>query len=90
VDGGLSYGSLMELALSIKLGANANYNNIVNLLYINVVGNAPSLGDLNYYVKLLQQGIYTQSSLGMLAADSAINAGNIDLIGLAATGLEFV
>jgi hypothetical protein len=90
LDGGLSYGSLMELALSIKLGANANYNNIVNLLYINVVGNAPSLGDLNYYVKLLQQGIYTQSSLGMLAADSAINAGNIDLIGLAATGLEFV
>lgn len=90
LDGGLSYGSLMELALSIKLGANANYNNIVNLLYINVVGNAPSLGDLNYYVELLQQGIYTQSSLGMLAADSAINAGNIDLIGLAATGLEFV
>lgn len=90
LDGGWSYGSLMELALSIKLGTNANNNNIVDLLYTNVVGTAPSLSDLNYYVELLQQGIYTESSLGMLAADSAINAGNIDLIGLAATGLEFV
>jgi hypothetical protein len=90
LDSGWSYGSLMELALSIKPGANASPNDIVNLLYTNVVGTAPSLSDLNYYVELLQKGIYTESGLGMLAADSAINAGNIDLIGLAATGLEFV
>lgn len=90
LDDGMSYSNLMELAINAKLGANANYTDIVNLLYTNVVGNAPLVSDLNYFVGLLQNNIYTEASLGMLAADTTLNAGNINLIGLAATGLEFV
>ena len=90
LDDGMSYSNLMELAINAKLGANANYTDIVNLLYTNVVGNASLVSDLNYFVGLLQNNIYTEASLGMLAADTTLNAGNINLIGLAATGLEFV
>lgn len=90
LDGGMSYSSLMEFAINTKLGANVSDNDIVNLLYTNVMGNAPSTSDLNYYVGLLLNGTYTEADLGILAADSTINASNINLIGLATTGLEFV
>ncbi len=90
LDGRMAYSNLMELAISTKLGANASNNDIVNLLYINVVGTAPSPSDLHDYVVLLQNGAYTEAGLGILAADSTINASNINLIGLATTGLEFV
>ncbi len=90
LDGGVSYSNLMELAISTKRGVNASNNDIVNWLYTNVVGTAPSTSDLNYYVGLLQNGAYTEVGLGILAADSTINASNINLIGLATAGLEFV
>lgn len=90
LDGGMSYNGLMELAINTKLGAHASDTAIVNLLYTNVVGAAPATSDLNYYTGLLQNGSYNEGSLGILAADSTANAEHIHLIGLAATGLEFV
>lgn len=90
LDGGMSYNDLMELAINTKLGAHASDTAIVNLLYTNVVGAAPATSDLNYYTGLLQNGSYNEGSLGILAADSTANAEHIHLIGLAATGLEFV
>ncbi|MBS0298523.1 MAG: DUF4214 domain-containing protein [Proteobacteria bacterium] len=90
LDGGMSYSDLMELAINTKLGADASDTEIVNLLYTNVIGAAPTASDLNYYVGLLQNGSYTEASLGILAADSSANTDHINLIGLAATGLEFV
>ncbi|PSJ16191.1 DUF4214 domain-containing protein [Nitrosomonas supralitoralis] len=90
LDGGMSYSSLMEFAINTKLGVSVSNNDIVNLLYTNVMGSAPSISDLNYYVGLLRDGTYTEAGLGILAADSTINASNINLIGLATTGLEFV
>lgn len=90
LDDGMSYSNLMELAINTKLGADASYTDIVNLLYTNVVGTAPPANDLNYFVELLQNSTYTEASLGILAADTTINIGNINLIGLATTGLEFI
>ena len=90
LDGGMSYSNLMELAINAKLGADASDTDIVNLLYTNVVGNAPSASDLNYYVGLLQSNIDTEASLGMFAADTTFNTVNINLVGLAVTGLEFI
>ncbi|MBV6448059.1 hypothetical protein [Nitrosomonas sp.] len=90
LDSGMSYSDLMELAINAKLGAHADDTAIVNLLYTNVFGAAPTASDLNYYVGLLQNGSYTEASLGILAADSTANANHINLVGLAATGLEFV
>ncbi|QOJ22171.1 MAG: hypothetical protein HRU77_12380 [Gammaproteobacteria bacterium] len=90
LDGGMSYNDLMELAINTELGTHADDTAIVNLLYSNVVGTTPSASDLNYYTGLLQNGSYNEASIGILAADSTANANHINLIGLAATGLEFV
>jgi len=90
LDGGISYSDLMVLAINVKLGADTSYTDIVNLLYTNVAGAAPSESDLNYFVGLLQNGTYTKASLGILAADTTLNASHINLVGLSTTGLEFV
>ena len=90
LDSGMSYSDLMELAINAKLGAHADDTAIVNLLYTNVFGAAPAASDLNYYVGLLQNGSYNETSLGILAADSTANTDHINLTGLATSGLEFV
>ncbi len=90
LDGGMSYSDLMELAINTKLGVNADDAAIVTLLYTNIVGTAPAASDLNYYTGLLQNGSYNEASLGVLAADSTANIDHINLVGLAATGLEFI
>ncbi len=90
LDGGMSYLNLMQAALNAKLGAGASNATVVNLLYTNVVGSAPGAADLAFYVGLLNNGTYTAASLGVLAADTALNTVNINLVGLATSGLEYL
>ncbi len=90
LDGGMSYPALMQAALGAKLGAGFSNTAVVNLLYTNVVGSAPGAADLAFYVGLLNNGTYTAASLGVLAADTALNTDNINLVGLANSGLEYL
>jgi FG-GAP-like repeat/RTX calcium-binding nonapeptide repeat (4 copies) len=90
LDGGMSYSDLMQLALNAKLGVNANNAAVVNLLYTNVMGSAPGPGELALYKGILDSGAYTQASLGVVAAEHAVNQANINLVGLASTGIEFI
>ncbi len=89
LDGGMSYASLMQLAINARLGANAGNTAVVDLLYTNVVGVAPGAAERALYVGLLDSGAHTQGSLGVLAADTAQNQSSVNLVGLAATGIEF-
>lgn len=88
LDGGMSYESLMSLALTAA-GA-TTHEAVVNRLYTNVVGVEPSDAALAQYVGLLDNGTHTIGSLGVLAADLALNTQDINLTGLSQTGLEFV
>ncbi len=90
LDGGMSYLDLMQLALNAQLGVGASNAAVVNLLYTNVVGTPPPAGELAFYQGLLDSGAHTQASLGVLAADTALNTTNINLVGLAQTGVEYV
>lgn len=90
LDAGTSYEALMGLALQVALGSGASHAQIVERLYTNVVGNAPSAGELAYYTGLLDDGSYTPAALGVMAAETSFNANNINLVGLGQTGLEFV
>ena len=90
LDGGKSYQDLMQLAIDANLGPGASHLAVVNLLYTNVAGVAPPPADRDYYVALLDSGAFTAASLGVLAADHDLNTGNINLTGLAQTGIEFV
>ena len=89
-DAGMSYIDLMQLAIGAKLGGRSSNADVVNLLYTNVVGSAPDAETLAYFKGLLDNGSFTQGSLGVLAADTSINITNINLVGLALTGVEFV
>jgi Ca2+-binding RTX toxin-like protein len=90
-DTGMSYGDLMLLAIDAALGPNSSsHSEVVKLLYTNVIGVAPDAGTLGYFTSLLDNGTYTVSSLGILAADISYNTDHINLTGLAATGLAYV
>jgi len=89
LDSGMSYDGLMQLALDTALGPNASHRAVVELLYTNVVGVAPSASEAATYVNLLDNGSYTPAALGVMAADLGLNGDHIGLVGLAATGLAF-
>jgi serralysin len=90
IDGGMSSEALAQMALDMRLGSQAGHQAVVDLLYGNVAGTAAPQGVRDSYVALLDQGVYSPAGLVQLAADSAPNQANIDLVGLAAHGLDFI
>ncbi|MDH5553355.1 MAG: hypothetical protein OEX82_08490 [Nitrosomonas sp.] len=91
LDDGMSNKALMQLAINAALGDHAtNHTAVVDLLYENVVGFAPSAADEAHFVGLLDSGVHTIASIGIMAADTALNEENIDLVGLSQTGLEYI
>jgi hypothetical protein len=89
VDSGMSHDSLMQLALDVKLGPAASHKAIVDLLYTNVVDAPPSQADEALFTSWLDSGAWTVPGLGLYAADTALNASNINLVGLSASGLAY-
>jgi Ca2+-binding RTX toxin-like protein len=89
-DAGMAVDDLMQLAIDARLGPNASNSALVNLLYANVVGVLPTTQERLYFEGLLTSGAYTRAELGLLAADTDLNADNIGLAGLLETGLAFV
>jgi hypothetical protein len=63
---------------------------VVNLLYTQVVGQAPSAEVRQDFVSLLDSGKHSVGSLGVMAANTDINRSNIDLVGLAQSGLAYL
>ena len=84
--GGNSFEKVAELALGVS-GARTN-DEIVTKLWTNIIGAAPSNADIAPFVKMLENGV-TPGALCKLAAENSINLANIDLVGLAKTGIEF-
>lgn len=87
LDAGWTYDNLAVLALDAS-GAKTN-DQIVNLLWSNVFGIAPTLAQKSPYIKMLNDGV-TAASLVHLAADTSLNEININLIGLAQNGIEYL
>jgi len=87
LDAGWTYDNLAALALDAA-GAKTK-DQIVSLLWKNVIGTTASLADKAPYIALLQNGM-TPGALAHLAADSTFNTTNINLVGLAQTGIEYI
>lgn len=88
-DAGTSDEALMQLALGARLGADAGNAAVATLLLTNLTGLAPEADTLAAYTAWLDTGTGSQAQLGLMAAQSALNATHIDLVGLAASGLAF-
>jgi hypothetical protein len=95
-DEGMTMEGVAGLALGTSLfqyhaGGTDNVA-FVNHVFENVVGATPSAEQLETFVGMLQGngGTLTQAELLVLAAESDLNAQNIDLVGLQQHGVEFV
>ena len=87
LDAGWSYDNLAGLALDAA-GAKTN-DQIVSLLWTNVIGTKATAADKQPFISLLENGM-TPGALARLAADTSFNTMNINLVGLAQTGIEYM
>jgi hypothetical protein len=86
LDKGMSYDNLGTLALGAA-GATTS-DAIVSLLWRNVVGSVASASDKAPFIQLLDAGM-SSGELVHLAADTVFNTSQINLVGLAVTGIEY-
>lgn len=89
LDGGTTLAALTQLALNVKLGTSFTPTTLVTTLFQNVVGTPPTAADLSFWTGTLSSGQYTNVTLTQLAADTVLNAEQIGLVGLAASGLVY-
>ncbi len=87
LDAGWTYDNLAGLALNAA-GAATN-DQIVSLLWKNVIGTTASTADKAPYITMLKNGM-SPGALAHLAADTSFNTVNINLVGLMQTGLEYI
>jgi serralysin len=85
-DIGLSYADIGQKALD-KIGLKTN-DQIVSTLWKNVIGFKASDVDKAPFIKMLVDGM-KPGDLVVLAADTTFNTANINLVGLAQTGIEY-
>lgn len=86
-DGGMTYEELAELAI-MAAGATTPQE-IVTRLWTNIVGSPPAAEQAQPFIDMLNNGT-TTGELGVLAAETGLNAVNIDLVGLSSTGIEYL
>ncbi len=84
-----NYGNLLQLAINARLGANPSHEQVVDLLYTNVIRQASDAATQKTYTTLLDNQTYSVASLCVLAADTEYNKANVNLVGLAKTGLGY-
>ena len=70
-----------------QLAGSTSNTDFVKLVFQNVVGAPPSADQLNSFVGLLDGGTFTQASLGLLAAQNALNVAH--LVGVMQTGVDY-
>ena len=87
LDAGWTYDNLAGLALD-AVGAKTN-DQIVSLLWTNVIGTKPTAADKQPFIALLENGM-SAGAIAHLAGDTTLNATNINLVGLAQTGIEYI
>jgi hypothetical protein len=86
LDAGWTYDNLASLALDAA-GAKTN-DQIVALLWKNVIRTNATTTDKAPYIAMLENGM-SPGALAHMAADTVFNTTNINLTGLALTGIEY-
>lgn len=88
LDGGTSPLALAEMA--IEASGSSAPDDIVRMLWQNVVGTTPAPQDLEPFIAQLTNGSLGVGQLVLMAADTSFNAVNIDLAGLSSSGVTYV
>ncbi|MES3007497.1 MAG: M10 family metallopeptidase C-terminal domain-containing protein [Pseudomonadota bacterium] len=92
-DSGKSMLDVAQLILNhpvfLQVAGSASNSALVNLLFNNIAGAAPSASELSVYSGLLDRGDMSRAQLAVTAAESSFNEANINLVGLQTNGLAF-
>ncbi|HEY0883896.1 MAG TPA: M10 family metallopeptidase [Ramlibacter sp.] len=90
-DQGVTAQQLMQVAIEVRLQAAASSHvAVVDLLYTNLAGSAPSAAQAQPFLDMLQSGASTVASLGVRASETELNLANIGFAGLVSTGLPYL
>lgn len=90
LDNGMSYADVMQLALNVRLGAPFTNEQEIQLIYGNLLGHAATVSDIAFWSGAINSGQYSQVMLAELAAETSTNMSNINLIGLAQSGIQYM
>lgn len=94
LDKGVSYAALVDAAVHTPLfeqlaGGRSNAQ-FVDFVYHNITGHDADAGTRATLISMLDSGQHSQTSLALLACETGLNAQQIDLVGLSATGIEYL
>jgi len=87
IDNGLSPENFA--AITIKSTGLVTNEDIVHLLWTNVVGTEPTTEQASPYIDILDKGEMSIGELGLFAANHFLNKSNIDLVGLQTEGIAY-
>ncbi len=90
LDNGMTYEGLMQAAIDVVFGPDPSGASVVGAFYENLAGSPAPQSILDEYGALLDDKTMTPTELGIAVAEHSLNATNIDLIGLASTGVEYM
>ena len=90
LDSGTSFEGLLQLALDTVFGSDTSGTELVSTFYQNLTGQTAPQDIIDTYATLIDSGSLTPLELATQVAEHPLNSENIDLIGLATTGLEYV
>lgn len=88
-DSGMGVEDLVELAISVTSLAQASHREFVAALYKNVFGSAIDETSLGAFTAALDAGVFTKTTLGVLATEYEVNVQSAELVGLATTGIAY-
>ena len=87
LDGGMSFSALSAAALN-AVGATTPQA-VVNLLWTNLVGSAPTAAQAAPYVQLLTSGAISVGDFAVAAENLSLNTNHVNLVGLSQTGIHY-
>lgn len=88
-DAGSSAEALAQLALQVRFGGVAGNAAVVDVLYSNLFGHAPTQSERDHFAGWLDSGTYSQAALVVLAGAHELNLGRIGYDALVAQGLAY-
>jgi hypothetical protein len=89
LDSGTTYEGFLQAALDAVFGQNPSGATLVNHFYGTLTGQSAPQSLIEQYGSLIDNGSLSPVSLAMQVAENELNLQNIDLVGLATTGIEY-
>jgi len=90
LDSGTSYEGFLQAALNAVFGQNPNGATLVNHFYGTLTGQPAPQSLIDQYGSLIDSRSLSPVNLAMQVAEHELNLQNIDLVGLATTGIEYI